>query len=187
MMTQLSYPDPDHIPEPLAGMLAAMPSVAAIDMLAHSPVLAEHFLRLAHAQFAALELSDRARELVILSVAAKGRCEFEYQQHIPISAAAGVEPILRQAIWERAVDPATLPDAENVLIGFVTDVLNRPRVGARRLTRLQAFYPPRQIVEILQLIGFYWGFGRICTVLDIEIQTPTTLDAFDGLANLSPR
>jgi alkylhydroperoxidase family enzyme len=183
-MAQLSYPDPNQIPEPLAGMLAAIPDVAAIDMLAHSPVLAEHFLRLAHAQFSALELSDRARELVILSVAAKGRCEFEYQQHIPISAAAGVDPSLRQAIWEHTIDPATLPDADDVLIGFVTDVLKRPRVSARRFAALQRFYPPRQIVEILQLIGFYWGFGRICTVLDIEVQTPTTLDAFEAVANL---
>ena len=71
-MAQISYPDPNQIPEPLAGMLAAIPDVAAIDMLAHSPVLAEHFLRLAQAQFTALELPERARELVILSVAAKG-------------------------------------------------------------------------------------------------------------------
>src|SRR5246127_3894498 len=139
VMPQLSYPDPDRIPEPLAGMLAAMPSVGAIDMLAHSPVLTEHFLRLAQAQFTALELPERARELVILTVAAKGRCEFEYQQHIPISAAAGVEPGLRQAIWERALDPTTLPDAESVLIGFVTDVLNRPRVSARRFPAVQRF------------------------------------------------
>jgi alkylhydroperoxidase family enzyme len=183
-MAQISYPDPAEIPQPLAGMLAAVPSVAAIDMLAHSPVLAEHFLRLAQAQFTALELPERARELVILTVAAKGRCEFEYQQHIPISAAAGVEPALRQAIWDRTLDPTTLPDAENVLIGLVTDVLNRPRVSARRFTAVQRFYPARQIVEILQLIGFYWGFGRICTVLDIEVQTPTTLDAFEAVANL---
>jgi alkylhydroperoxidase family enzyme len=183
-MAKISYPDPAEIPEPLAGMLAAMPSVAAIDMLAHSPVLTEHFLRLAQAQFTALELPVRARELVILSVAAKGRCEFEYQQHIPISAAAGVEPAVRRAIWDRRPGTAGLPEAERVLIGFVTDVLNRPRVSARRLAALQRFYPPRQIVEVLQLIGFYWGLGRICTVLDIEIQKPTTLDGFEAVANL---
>src|SRR6201987_710290 len=116
-MAQISYPDPNQIPEPLAGMLAAIPGVAAIDMLAHSPELAEHFLRLAHAQFSALELPERTHELVILSVAAKGRCEFEYQQHIPISAAAGVEPALRQAIWDGTVDPAPLPDPDSGLTG----------------------------------------------------------------------
>jgi len=185
-MAKISYPDPAEIPEPLAGILAAMPSVAAIDMLAHSPVLTEHFLRLAQAQFTALELPERARELVILSVAAKGRCDFEYQQHIPISVAAGVEPALRRAIWDGTLDTAGLAEAERVLIEFVTDVLNRPRVSARRLAAVQRFYPPRQIVEILQLIGFYWGFGRFCTVLDIEVQTPTALDAFEAVANLDP-
>ena len=183
-MAKISYPNPAEIPEPLAGILAAMPSVGAIDMLAHSPVLTEHFLRLAQAQFTALELPERARELVILSVAAKGRCDFEYQQHIPISVAVGVEPALRRAIWDRTLDTAGLPEAERVLIGFVTDVLNRPRVSARRFAAVQRFYPPRQIVEVLQLIGFYWGLGRICTVLDIEVQKPTTLDGFEAVANL---
>ena len=77
-----------------------------------------------------------------------------------------------------------MPDADGVLIRFVTDVLIRPRVSARRLAAVQRFYPPRQIVEVLQLIGFYWGLGRICTVLDIEVQKPTTLDGFEAVANL---
>ena len=91
---------------------------------------------------------------------------------------------MRRTIWDRRPATAGLPEAERELIGFVTDVLHRPRVGARRLAALQRFYPPRQIVEVLQLIGFYWGLGRICTVLDIEIQKPTTLDGFEAVANL---
>jgi len=27
----------------------------------------------------------------------------------------------------------------------------------------------REIVEVLQVAGFYWSFGRVCTVLDVEI------------------
>lgn len=184
-MAQLSYPDPAQIPEPLAGVLAAMPRVAGIEMLAHSPAIATEVLRMAQAHFTALDLTARARELVILAVAAKGRCEFEYQQHIPISSNAGVEPDVRQAIWERTIDPASMPDADGVLIRFVTDVLIRPRVSARRFAELRRFYPPRQIIEILHLIGFYWGFGRVCTVLDIEVQEPKTLDAFESVANLT--
>jgi alkylhydroperoxidase family enzyme len=184
-MANLSYPDPARIPEPLAGILAAMPRVAGIEMLAHSPAIATEVLRMAQTHFTTLELSERARELVILTVAAKGRCEFEYQQHIPISTKAGVEPNVRQAIWERTIDPATLPETDEVLIRFVSDVLIRPRVSARRLAELQRFYPPRQIIEILHLIGFYWGFGRVCTVLDIEVQQPKTLDAFESVANLT--
>ena len=182
-MAKIAYPDLAEAPKELADLLAAMPRVAPIDMLAHSPLIAQCFLRLAQAQFTTLQLPERARELVILTVAAAGRCEYEYRQHVLISEVAGVEPELRESIWEGTIDPATLPVAERALVLFVADVLRAPRVSAERLTQLQSHYSPRQIVEILHLIGFYWGFGRICTVLDIEIETPTNLDAMMAVSN----
>jgi alkylhydroperoxidase family enzyme len=28
----------------------------------------------------------------------------------------------------------------------------------------------REIVEVLQVVGFYWSFGRVATVLEVEIE-----------------
>lgn len=42
----------------------------------------------------------------------------------------------------------------------------------------------RQIVEVLQLVGFYWALGRICTVLDLELDHPSGLDSILAAANL---
>jgi alkylhydroperoxidase family enzyme len=186
-MAEIAYPDRAAVPKDLADMLAAMPRVAPIDMLAHSPTVAQCFLWLAQAQFTTLKLPVRARELVILTVASECECEYEYRQHILASEAAGVERELRESIWEHQIDPAALSEVECALISFVTDVLRAPRVSSGRLTELQGYYSPREIVEILHLIGFYWCFGRICTVLDIEIETPTNLDAIEAVSNLSGR
>ena len=49
---------------------------------------------------------------------------------------------------------------------------------------LQEYHSDRQIVEILQLVGFYWGLGRFCTVLDLEIETSNDLTAVNAVANL---
>ncbi len=40
------------------------------------------------------------------------------------------------------------------------------------------------IVEVLQLVGFYWALGRICTVLDLELDHPSGLDSVLAVANL---
>jgi alkylhydroperoxidase family enzyme len=186
-MARIAYPGREETPPELAQMLEAMPRHAPIDMLAHSPQVAEQFLRLAQAQFTTLELSLRKRELLILTVAANVGCEYEYSQHIPISEAAGVDPGLRKSIWSATVDERELPDDDRALLAFVGAVLRSPRVGERLLADAREHFSEREIVEILQLIGFYWGLGRLCTVLDLEVETATDLTSVNAVANLSER
>jgi alkylhydroperoxidase family enzyme len=184
-MALLPYPDRDTLPTELAQMLGEMPRHAPIDMLAHSPYVAQQFLRLAQAQFTTLELSLYNRELVILTVAAFVGCEYEYRQHIPISAAAGVDPNVRESIWSSSVGESQLADADRALVAFVGAALRSPRIGDRQLVDVREHFSDREIVEILQLIGFYWGLGRLCTVLDLEVETATDLTSVNAVANLS--
>ena len=184
-MALLPYPDRDTLPTEVAQMLGAMPRHAPIEMLAHSPQVAQQFLRLAQAQFTTLELSLYDRELVILTVAAFVGCEYEYRQHIPISAAAGVDPTVRESIWSSSVDEAQLTQADRALVAFVGAVLRLPQVGDSQLVGVREHFSNREIVEILQLTGFYWGLGRLCTVLDLEIETATDLASVNAVANLS--
>jgi alkylhydroperoxidase family enzyme len=186
-VASLPYPDRDTLPTEVAQMLGEMPRVAPIEMLAHSPQVAQQFLRLAQAQFTALELSLYNRELVILTVAAFIGCEYEYRQHIPISAAAGVDPRLGQSIWSSNVDESQLADADRALLAFVGAVLRSPRIGDNQFGEAREHFSDREIVEVVQLIGFYWGLGRLCTVLDLEIETATDLTSVNAVANLSGR
>jgi alkylhydroperoxidase family enzyme len=191
-MALLPYPDRDAIATELAQMLDAMPRHAPIEMLAHSPQVAQQFLRLAQAQFTTLELSLYNRELVILTVAAFVGCEYEYRQHIPISAAAGVDPSVAQSIWNSkqsirspSVNELQLADGDRALLAFVGAVLRSPRIAGHELGEVRQLFSNREIVEMLQLIGFYWGLGRLCTVLDLEIETATDLTSVNAVANLS--
>jgi len=156
-----------------------MPRHAPVEMLAHSPKLASAFLRTAQVQFTDLELSLRHRELLILTVASAVNCDYEYQQHVSISEDAGVVPALRESIWRKQPDETLLNDeADRALIAFVRDVVDSPTVSLRRLSEVRAHLSARQVVEVMQLVGFYWGLGRLCTVLDLEI------DAEDGVASV---
>jgi alkylhydroperoxidase family enzyme len=184
-MARIGYPQREAIPDDLAHMLDEMPRHAPIDMLAHSPEVARQFLRLAQAQFTALELPLRDRELLILAMAAQVGCEYEYRQHIPISEAAGVDPDLSESIWESTVEESKLPARERALLAFVDAVVHSPFVEEGRFADARRNFSEREVVEMVQLIGFYWGLGRLCTVLDVEIETATDLTSVDAVANLS--
>ena len=186
-MARIAYPERDELPPELIRLLEQMPRHAPIEMLAHSPAVAEQFLRLAQAQFTSLELSLRDRELLILTVAALVECEYEYQQHIPVSEAAGIDSSLREAIWTGSLQPSDLSERDRVLVAFIRATLRGPQVEERLVATVREYFSEREIVEILQLVGFYWGLGRLCTVLDLEVETATDLSSVDAVANLSGR
>jgi alkylhydroperoxidase family enzyme len=184
-MARITYPSREQLPAELAQMLNQMPRHAPVDMLAHSPHVAAQALRLAQAQFTSLELSIRNRELLILSVAAHEGCEYEYAQHVPASEAAGVESALREAIWRRDVDTASLAADDRVLLAFVGAVLDAPQIDETEVLVARRHFSDREVVEILQLVGFYWGLGRLCTVLDLEIDAPDGLTSLEAVSNLA--
>jgi alkylhydroperoxidase family enzyme len=184
-MAKIAFPNRGEAPADLCVILDQMPAMAPVEMLAHSPALARQFLRLAQAQFTTLELTARNREILILTVAAHVHCEYEYQQHIPISQVAGVDATLREAIWTGKLDTVDVSSQEHALIEFVRDVLLSATVPDPTMAAIQSHFSAREIVEILQLVGFYWGFGRVCTVLDIEIETPDGLTSVNAVANLN--
>ena len=149
-MARLPYPSRESLPAELAELLESLPRNNITEMFAHATSLTAPFLRLAQAQFTALELSVRQRELVILAVAGLVDCEYEYEyeyaQNISVSAA--------------------------------------PRIADDVFERTRQLLSARQIVEALQLVGFYWALGRMCTVLELELDHPAGLDSVQAVASL---
>jgi len=42
----------------------------------------------------------------------------------------------------------------------------------------------RQIVEVLQLVGFYWGVARMSTLLELELDIPEGLESITAVATM---
>src|SRR5260370_9489873 len=103
------------MPAELAELLGSMPRNNITEMFAHATSLTTPFLRLAQAQFTALELSVRQRELVILAVAGLVDCEYEYAQHVPVSAAAGRPPALPRRVMKSDLPGPADPAGQTVL------------------------------------------------------------------------
>jgi len=168
-MPRLADPDPASIPEEVREFLASMPPDPMVKMLSHSAGTVKPFVQLARAQFTALDLPARSRELVILTVAEYTASTFVAAQHDPLALAAGVGERVRQLIRDRQLDSPELSPADRALICLTAEVVQRPRVPDEVLQQARKFLTDRQLVEVLQVTGYYWTFGRISTVLDVEV------------------
>ncbi|MEU4535197.1 carboxymuconolactone decarboxylase family protein [Streptosporangium sp. NPDC023825] len=168
-MPRLADPDPKNVPDDVREFLAALPPDPLVKMLTHSAGTVKPFIRLAKAQFGSLELPPRSRELVILTVAEYAECEFVAAQHRPMSEAAGVDERTRRLIRDRELDSPELPASDRALIRFTAEVVRRPAVSDELFDQARRFLTEREIVEVLQVAGYYWSFSRVCTVLDVEL------------------
>jgi alkylhydroperoxidase family enzyme len=168
-MPRLTDPDPASIPEHVREFLMSLPPDPMVKMMSYSAGTVKPFIELARAQFTALELPARSRELVILTVAEYTASTFVAAQHDPISLAAGVGERTRQLIRDRQLNSPELIPADRALIRLTADVVRQPRVPDEVFQEARKFLTDREIVEVLQVTGYYWTFGRISTVLDVEV------------------
>ena len=169
-MLRLADPDPNSFPEDVRELLSTLPPDPMVKMLAHSVGTVKLFIQLARAQFTSLELPARSRETVrpdrrrVRRVRVRGGA-----QHEPIAREAGVDERTIEIIGARDLDSAELSPYDRALIRFTAEVVRSPRVSDELFAEVRQIMSDREIVEVLQMIGYYWSFSRICTVLDVEL------------------
>ncbi|RQW97089.1 carboxymuconolactone decarboxylase family protein [Micromonospora inaquosa] len=170
-MPRLNDPDPNLVPADVRDFLSALPPDPMVKMMTHSVGTVKLFIQLARAQFTALELPARSRELVILTVAEYAESEFVAAQHRPIAEAAGVDQRTREIIGGQDIDNPDLSAYDRTLIRFAAEVVRSPRVPDDLFDQVRRILSEREIVEVLQVVGYYWSFGRLATVLNVELTT----------------
>jgi alkylhydroperoxidase family enzyme len=169
-MARLPYPDRTTFPQELQDFLAKVPEHLNFDMMSYSQSTIEAFILQGQAQYTGLELPPRTRELVILTTAATAEAEYEFVQHVPISEAMGVDPQIREAIHRLDLDSPLLSAHDQAVTKFVAAVVHSPLVDDATFAAVREILSNREIVEVLQVIGYYWSFGRVATVLQVEVE-----------------
>jgi alkylhydroperoxidase family enzyme len=86
-----------------------------------------------------------------------------------MAASAGVDEPTRQLIAERRLDDPSLSAYDSALLHFTAQAVARPRVDDTVFAQARTHLSDRELVEVLQIVGYYWSFGRISTTLDVEI------------------
>lgn len=101
-----------------------------------------------------LELPKRLKEIAVLVTARHWNAQYEWYAHERMSAAAGVESDIIDAIRDRR-RPAFRDGKDELVFDFATAVMEKGRVDDALYRRAIAALGDRQVVELTTVLGLY--------------------------------
>jgi 4-carboxymuconolactone decarboxylase len=172
-VARLPYVDPAGAPEPVRDALGRVPPLNIFRMMANAETAFRPWLRWGATLLGELELDPLLRELAILRVARlTPHAEYEWVQHVPLARAAGASDAQVAALERDTVDADCFSDEERVVLRFTTEVLRDAQASDATLEKLSGILSPREIVELLMVIGQYMMVARVMATTRMEIDEP---------------
>ncbi|MEA2474348.1 MAG: hypothetical protein QOE06_2263 [Thermoleophilaceae bacterium] len=168
-MARLPYVDPEEAPEPVRQALERVPPINIFRMTANAETAFRPWLAFGGALLSSLELDARLRELAILHVGRLSGAEYEWVQHVPIAKAVGASDEDVAAIEGGDLDAECLGDDVRAALRFTTEVVRDVRASDEAFEAVRAHLSPREIVELLLVIGQYMLVARVAETTAIEI------------------
>ena len=155
----------------LSGLPDTAPPANASRMFAHAPALGAATLKLVFALLTETALDPVLRELVILRVSQRCDCRYAWVQHVAIARGAGVQDA-QIASLERGEAPIGLFDERSSVAFTLADDMLANYHAADQTARAQNLFSPRELVELLLLIGYFRMISAVMTTLEVEIELP---------------
>lgn len=117
------------------------------------------------------KLPRRDTELVILRVAWRCRCAYEWRQHVPIALRAGLTP---EEVAGVADDPPAgcFTDRQRALLAVSDELLARRSLSDATWSAVRARLEDREAIELCALIGHYQGLASTIGALAIQVERP---------------
>jgi alkylhydroperoxidase family enzyme len=172
-VARLPYVDPESAPPHVREALEALPPLNIFRMLANAETVFRPFLRFGDALLADLELNGLLRELAILRVSRlTPHAEYEWVQHAPIARAVGASDEQVAALERDDIEAGCFDAAQRAVLRFTSEVVLDARASDETFAELEALLPPRQIVELLLVIGQYMMLARVMATLELELDEP---------------
>jgi alkylhydroperoxidase family enzyme len=116
-----------------------------------------------------IEVPPLERQICVLAVLHLDRGAYEWAQHMQVSEAMGIPREKVEAIADDRFGDPIFDDRERALLAFTRQVVKTVRVDDFVFNAVNAFYSPRQIVELIHVIGIYMLFVRVSEVAELEI------------------
>jgi alkylhydroperoxidase family enzyme len=168
-VARLPYVDPDSASEKVREALEIVPPINIFRMMANAETAFRPWLAFGGALLSSLELDARVRELAILHVGRLSGADYEWAQHVPIALAVGATEEEVAAIERGEADAACLGELERAVLGFTTEVVRDVRASDAALEAVREHLSPREVVELLLVIGNYMLVARVAETAGIEV------------------
>ena len=120
-----------------------------------------------------LEVDPVAREQAILRVAAlTPGAEYEWVQHDAFGRAVGMT--------DEQIGACRTGDPEDLVLRFTEEVVRDASPSDETFAAMAERFPPRQIVELLLVIGQYMALARVMATAQIDMDPPIGAALIDG-------
>jgi len=177
-MARLPYVNPDEAPEHVAAALSQLPDINVIRIIAHASEVFNPWVQFANAVLNKTALDPILREISILRVAALSPgADYEWSQHEVIAREVGTT----ETQIEGARTGVGLSGDDELVSRFTEEVVRD--VSPTESTWGQAYerFTPRELVELLLVIGHYMMIARIVATTQVEPDAPVGAGLFDDL------
>jgi alkylhydroperoxidase family enzyme len=178
-MARLAYADPSDVTQVLRSFPPPLQNMNIGRMLSHAPTLAAPYYDTYAAALNGLELDPKLRQLAILRVAERASARYLLVQHRPLARIAGLTDQQISAAGQPGFDngcywseSGCFTHVQRHVLAFTDAVVAGPRISDGLFERIRNVLTPREIVELLLLIGWYWTACRLTTTLEIEPEHP---------------
>ncbi|MEX2194314.1 MAG: carboxymuconolactone decarboxylase family protein [Thermoleophilaceae bacterium] len=171
-MARLPYVTPESAPPGVRERLERAPDLNIFKLVAHAETAFAPWLRFGAVLLRDLALPARLRELAILRVAAlTPGAQYEWVQHEPIATEAGATA----AEIEAARTGAPLDGDAGLLLRFTEEVVREASPSDETFEAAAERFTPRELVELLLVIGQYMTLARVMATARIDLDAPTGL------------
>ena len=137
------------------------------DPMLRSPAVGEPLQALGAAiRFGATLPADR-RELAILATAVHWRCRFEWDAHLPIAVAAGLDTSTLSALWDTGA-ASFADETHGQIVEMVSEVFDRRTLSNESFVALVEVFGDAQAFELLAVVGYYSTLAILMNTFDIS-------------------
>ncbi|WP_423801752.1 carboxymuconolactone decarboxylase family protein [Neobacillus sp. SAB-20_R2A] len=170
-IVEIDFPDFTKLPEQVKQRYESLPTIVNFfRMMGYSPGTFVEVMDLTDAIFKKLTLSDYNKELLILQVAVHGGCEYEWEQHVSISQAAGVREDQFIAIAERRFDDSeAFSERERSLLRFGKFMLEQGKVPGVVFKHTLEQFSIEELADAMIVIGYYNMLSGFIQTFNIPI------------------
>jgi 4-carboxymuconolactone decarboxylase len=142
----------------LSKLDAAGARMRLLRVLANSPTGFRPFVLLTSGLLSSQYLPRRTQEIVILSLAARQGCQYEWEEHLPMALAAGVSEDLVAVIdrQQEVGDDLGFSAEELLAVGFADDVLGGGILAGSRWNAAVRAWGAEGALDLLMTVAV-WG------------------------------
>ncbi|MCE2521541.1 MAG: carboxymuconolactone decarboxylase family protein [Alphaproteobacteria bacterium] len=147
-------------------------------VIARHPELMESYAPLREHIVTSSSLDAGDRELVILRVAHRTACDYEWRHHVVRGRKAGLDDD-RIARVREGSEAAGWAGHESILLRAVDDMLDASEIGPETLNAMDGVFSDRQILDIVFTVGVYFVMSTLlktaCVPLEEDFEDDTIL------------